>query len=121
NSFYIRPLYNYFTRSGISFETDIDIDTRFQDAANGRKTYAFLTPTSGGGTPGSSGSRGSMAWIGTDDERKNDLYSVALGGRHERASSLLTYDLYYAYTKRVISSDLELNMLMEPDDSWMVF
>ncbi|OAM90107.1 TonB-dependent receptor [Termitidicoccus mucosus] len=121
NSFYIRPLYSYYTRNGITFETDIDIDTRFQDEADGRKTYAELTPTSGRGTPGSSGSRGSMGWIGTDDERKNNLYSVAFGGRHERASSLLTYDLYYAYTKRVISSDLELNMLMEPDDSWMVF
>src|SRR5690606_15493445 len=43
NSFYIRPLYSRFHRSGITFETDIDIDTRFQDQVGGRKTYAELT------------------------------------------------------------------------------
>jgi TonB-dependent receptor len=121
NSFYIRPLFSHFTRNGITFETDIDVDTRFQDAVGGRKTYAELTPTYGRGTPGNSGSRGSMGWIGTDDERENDLYSVAIGGRHERDASLLTYDFYYSRSKQTISSDLELNMLMEPDDPWMLW
>ncbi len=121
NSFYVRPLFSHFDRRGIKFETDIDIDTRFQDAVGGRKTYAELTPTYGRGTPGNSGSRGSMGWIGTDDERKNDLYAVSAGGRHERDSSVLTYDVYYSRSKQTVLSDLELNMLMEPDDPWMLF
>ena len=121
NSFYFRPLYSHFDRNGIKFETDIDIDTRFQDAVGGRKTYAELTPTYGRGTPGNGGSRGSMGWIGTDDERENDLYSFAFGGRHERESSLLTYDLYYSRSKQTVLSDLELNMLMEPTSPWMLF
>ncbi|WP_073973533.1 TonB-dependent receptor plug domain-containing protein [Erythrobacter donghaensis] len=52
NSFYLRGLYSHTDRSNDVFETDIDIDTRFQDAVGGRKTYALLTPTSGRGTPG---------------------------------------------------------------------
>jgi len=119
NSFYVRPTYGYFNRNGIAFETDIDIDTRFQDAVGGRKTYSLLTPTSGRGTTGNSGSRGSMGWIGTDDHRKNTLYSVAAGGRHERADTVFTYDFVGARTKERILSDLELNMVMEPTNPWM--
>ncbi|MGH7955878.1 MAG: TonB-dependent receptor [Opitutaceae bacterium] len=120
NSFYVRPLYSRFDRKGITFETDMDIDTRFQDAVGGRKTYAFLTADSGRATPGSAGSRGSRGWIGTDDDQENDLYSVAFGGRHEKGDSLLTYDLYYSRAELVVSNDTELNMLMEPTNPWIV-
>jgi len=121
NSFYFRPLYSFADRKGIKFETDIDIDTRFQNAVGGRKTYALLTPTQGRGTPGSSGSRGSRGWIGTDEDAENELYGFSFGGRHERAASLLTYDVYYSRSENTVSNDTELNFLMEPTSPWFLF
>jgi TonB-dependent receptor len=120
NSFYVRPLYSHFDRAGTTFETDMDIDTRFQDQVGGRKTYAFLTHDSGGAAPGNNGSRGSRGWIGTDEDNKNDLYSVAFGGRHEKPGSLLTYDFFYSWSKQVVAAANELNTLMEPTDPWIV-
>jgi len=121
NSYYVRLMYSEAERHGVAYETDIDIDTRFQDAVGGRKTYAELTPTHGRGTPGSSGSRGSRGWIGTDDRRENQLYTINFGGRHERPDALLTYDVFYSRNRENIVSDNELNFLMEPDDPWLVF
>ncbi|WP_168355851.1 TonB-dependent receptor [Sphingomonas gei] len=121
NSFYTRFLYSNANRHGVKYETDIDIDTRFQDAVGGRKTYAELTPDYGRGTTGSSGSRGSRGWIGTEDDRKTDLYSINLGGRHESPNSLLTYDLFYSRNKQTTTNDNELNFVMEPDDPWLQF
>jgi TonB-dependent receptor len=126
NSFYIRPTYTFADRKGTKFETDIDIDTRFQDEVGGRKTYAYLTADSGGGIAGttgasSTGSRGFRGWIGTDDIQDTRLYSVSFGGRHERGPSLLTYDLYYSYNKVNVTSDFEFNTVMRPDNPWPVF
>ncbi len=126
NSFYIRPSYSFSKRSGTTFETDIDVDTRFQDELGGRKTYAFLTPTSGQGIAGtngssSNGSRGFRGWIGTDDIQDTDLYSIAVGGRHEQGPSLLTYDLFYSYNKVKVISDFEFNNVMRPDSPWFEF
>jgi TonB-dependent receptor len=121
NSYYLRLFYSDAERHGIAYETDIDIDTRFQDAVGGRKTYAELTPNHGRGTPGDDGSQASRGWIGTEDERQSDLYSVNFGGRHEAPNSLLTYDLFYSRNRENIVSDNELNFLMEPDDPWLGF
>lgn len=121
NSYYLRGFYSNADRRGVAYETDIDIDTRFQDRIDGRKTYSELTPTTGRGTPGDDGSRASRGWIGTEDDRKTELYSINAGGRHESASSLLTYDLFYSRSKQKISDDNELNFLMEPDDPWLEF
>ncbi len=113
NSFYFRPSYSYFERKGESFETDQDIDTRFQNRDGGRKTYAFLNETSGGGTDPSNadgGSRASYGWVGTIDNDENDLYSISTGGRHERADSLLTYDLFISKNKNVDTDSTEVNM-----------
>jgi TonB-dependent receptor len=121
NTFYFRPLFSHYDRHGVKFESDIDIDTRFQNDEDGRKTYAELTPNYGRGTSGDDGSRGSRGWIGTDDERENDLYSFAFGGRHERTNNVFNYDLYYARSRSVVTNDTELNMLMEPDDPWFLF
>ena len=121
NSFYLRGFYSQADRRGVKYETDIDIDTRFQDAIGGRKTYAELTPTYGRGTPGSSGSRGSRGWIGTEDDRETELYSINFGGRHEGTGSLLTYDLFYSQSQQTVTNDNELNFVMEPDDPWLVF
>lgn len=121
NSFYLRLFASDAERHGTAYETDIDIDTRFQDGFGGRKTYAELTPDHGRGTGGSNGSRGSRGWIGTEDERQNDLYSINFGGRHEAPNSLLTYDAFYSRNEEKIVSDNELNFLMEPTSPWLVF
>jgi len=120
DSFYLRPTFSHFDRNGVKYETDVDIDTRFQNQAGGRKTYAELTPTYGLGTPGDSGSRSSRGWIGTHDDLDNDLYALNFGGRHERDATLLTYDLYYSKNKQRLNDGTELNMLMEPDEPWFV-
>jgi TonB-dependent receptor len=121
NSFYARFFYSNADRNGTKYETDIDIDTAFEDAADGSKTYAELTPTSGRGTPGDDGSQGSRGWIGTDDDRKTEVYSINLGGRHESPNSLLTYDLFYSRNEERITADNELNFVTEPDDPWLLF
>ncbi|MDX3899354.1 MAG: TonB-dependent receptor [Sphingobium sp.] len=121
NSFYARFFYSNADRHGVKYETDVDIDTQFQDAVDGSKTYAELTPSSGRGTPGDDGSQGSRGWIGTEDDRKTELYSINLGGRHESPNSLLTYDLFYSRNKQKTTNDNELNFLMEPDDPWLLF
>ncbi|MDQ8204136.1 TonB-dependent receptor [Pelagicoccus sp. SDUM812003] len=118
NSFYFRPMISQYERSGVKYETDIDIDTEFDNDADGSKTYAALTPTYGRGSEDSEASRG---WIGTLDDQDNDLYSVSMGGRHELESNLLTYDVYFSRNKAKINDDSELNMLMEPEDPWFIF
>jgi TonB-dependent receptor len=121
NSFYARGFYSNADRRGVKYETDIDIDTNFEDEPGGLKTYETLTPTSGRGTPGDDGSNGSRGWIGTEDDRATDLYSINVGGKHERPNSLLTYDLFYSRSKQRVTNDNELNFVMEPDDPWLVF
>ena len=121
SSVYLRGFYSNAQRKGVKHETDVDIDTRFQDRVGGRKTYAELTPDYGRGTPGDDGSRGSRGWIGTDEDRTNDLYSINFGGRHERPNSLLTFDFFYSKSKQTVASDTELNVLMEPTDPWLLF
>lgn len=117
NSFYVRPVYSYYKREGTTFETDIDIDTRYQSQPGGRRTYAYLTHDTGGasGNP----SQGSRGWIGTDDIADNNLYSINFGGRHERPDSLLTYDFFYSYSKLVVSADNELDLLMKPTNPYI--
>lgn len=121
NSFYARFFYSDAGGRGVKYETDIDIDTRFQDAVGGRKTYAALTPDYGRGTPGSSGSQGSRGWIGTENDQDSQLWSANLGGRHEWANSLLTYDFFYSRNKQVTTNDNELNFVMEPTSPYLLF
>jgi TonB-dependent receptor len=118
NSFYLRPLISFSERNGVKYETDIDIDTAFENAVGGDKTYAELTPNYGLGTENSEASRG---WIGTLDDNENDLYLLSLGGRHEFETNLLTYDVSYSQNKSTIFDDSEVNVLMEPDDPWFIF
>jgi TonB-dependent receptor len=113
NSFYFRPSFSRFDRTGSSFETDIDIDTRFQNRDGGRKTYEFLTDRTGQGTSPENydgGSRGSYGWIGTIDNSENELYIISTGGRHERADSLLTYGVFISKNENVDTDSTEVNM-----------
>lgn len=126
NTFYVRPVYSFYKRHGTTFETDQDIDTRYQaqmpSAATPapRRTYAFLNIDSGGATPGSAGSRGSRGWIGSDDIADNNLYSLNFGGRHEKPNSLLLYDFLYSYSKLRVLAANELNMLMQPTNPYFL-
>ncbi len=116
NSFFFRPYYSHYDQVSETYETDWDIDTRFQDEATGRKTYAFLSPdgSRGRGTPGTAGSRSTLGYIGTDDDSHNDIWSWTFGGRHERGTSLLTYDFNYATSTNVVSNFNEFNMRLDP-------
>jgi TonB-dependent receptor len=118
STFFVRPLFSAYNVGGVKFETDIDIDTAFENSAGGDKTYAVLTPTYGRGTQDSEASRG---WIGTLEDSENTLYSLALGGATELRTSKLSYGFASSRNKRTIKNDSELNMLMEPDDPWFVF
>ncbi len=119
NSYYIRPSFSRFDRQGIQYETDIDLDTAFDnDGDPDEKTYAVLTPSYGRGTENSEASRG---WIGTLENDFNELFAVSMGGRHEGGPGLLTYDVFVSKNKRTVIDDTELNMVMEPDDPWFVF
>lgn len=118
NSFYFRPLISFEETTSIPLETDIDIDTEFENDADGNKTYAELTPNYGRGTADSEASRG---WIGTLEDDENELYSLTVGGEHELSNSFLAYDVSYSSNERTINDDSELNMLMEPDDPWFIF
>ncbi|GAB1488236.1 TonB-dependent receptor [Opitutaceae bacterium] len=116
NSFYFRPLYSHYDQDSETFETDWDVDTRFQDEVGGRKTYAFLSSdgSRGGGTPGTNGSRSTLGYIGTDDKSYNDLYSFSIGGKHEVDSSTLSYDFHYSSSKFVREDFTEFNMRLDP-------
>lgn len=117
-TYFVRPLFSSYNVAGVKFETDVDIDTRFQNNTGGRKTYAELTPTYGRGTPNSQASRG---WIGTLEDTENALFSTAFGGANQFNRGTLTYGLSSSTNRRTINNNTELNMLMEPDDPWFVF
>jgi TonB-dependent receptor len=116
NSFYFRPYYSHYDQSSQTFETDWDIDTRFQDEATGRKTYAFLASdgSRGRGTPGANGSRSTLGYIGTDDDSHNDVWSWTLGGKHEQSTTTLTWDVNYATSTNVQPNFNEFNMRLDP-------
>ena len=116
NSFYFRPYYSHYDQISETYETDYDIDTRFQDEVGGRKTYAFLSPdgSRGRGTPGASGSRSTLGYIGTDDDSHNDVWSWTVGGKHELDTTTLVYDFNYATSTNVVSNFHEFNMRLDP-------
>ncbi len=116
NSFYFRPYYSHYDQTSQTYETDWDIDTRFQDEATGRKTYASLSAdgSRGRGTPGANGSRSTLGYIGTLDDSHNDLWSWAFGGRHERDTMLVTYALNYSTSTNVLPNFNEFNMRLDP-------
>jgi TonB-dependent receptor len=97
HSFYFRPLYSHTFISAHKFTTRALVDTRMQDIANGRKTMEFITYERGRGTAGPNGSRGEFRYQLVEEDRTNDLYSFAGGGKHELGSSTITYDLFYSY------------------------
>ena len=118
-SFFLRPYYSHYDQTSETFETDWDLDTRFQNTATGRKTYAFLAPdgSRGRGTPGTSTTTSSfstLGYIGTIDRSHNDLWSWAAGGRHEMDAATLTFAANYSTSTNVLPEFNEFNMRLDP-------
>lgn len=97
NTFYLRPLHSHQDIDAQRFTSRPYIDTRFQDAINGRKTFEFLGDMVGRGTAGPNGSRGELRLSAEESDTAFNVYAVSGGGRHEMGRSTLNYDLYYKY------------------------
>ncbi|MSU48183.1 MAG: TonB-dependent receptor [Opitutus sp.] len=116
NSFYFRPGWSHYDQNSQTYETDWDVDTQFANTPTGPKTYAFLSPdgSRGGGTPGPTGSRSTLGFIGTDDNSHNDLWTWTAGGRHELGATLFNYDLSHSTTTFVRPNFTEFNFRNDP-------
>jgi TonB-dependent receptor len=97
NTFYFRPLHSHQNIDASRYLSRPYVDTRFQDAINGRKTFEFLRFGQGRGTAGVNGSRGEIRYSAEESETDFNVYSFGAGGRHEKADSTLNYDLFYKY------------------------
>ena len=107
NTFYFRPLHSHQNIDASRYLSRAHVDTRFQDAINGRKTFEFLRFHEGRGTTGTNGSRGEIRYSAEESFTDFNIYAFSAGGRHEMANSTLTYDTYYKYqhSYRDIDSD----------------
>jgi TonB-dependent receptor len=97
NIFYFRPIHSHQNIDASRYLSRPYIDTRFQDAINGRKTFEFLEFGRGRGSAGANGSRGELRISAEESQTDFNVYSFSAGGRHERGSSTLNYDFYYKY------------------------
>ena len=116
NTFYFRPYWSHYDANSRTYETDWDVDKRFQDAVGGRKTYGFLSPdgSRGRGTTGATGSQASVGYIGTTANEHNDTWNWAAGAKHERDTLTITYDLFYSTTTYVRPNFTEFNVVNQP-------
>lgn len=116
NTFYFRPYWSHYDANSRTYETDWDVDKRFQDTAGGRKTYGFLAPdgSRGRGTTGAAGSQASIGYIGTTANEHNDTWNWAAGAKHVRDTFTLTYDLFYSTTTYVRPNFTEFNVVNQP-------
>ncbi|MBI5689899.1 MAG: TonB-dependent receptor [Verrucomicrobia bacterium] len=97
NTFYFRPLHSHQDIDASRYLSRPYVDTRFQDAINGRKTFEWLRYGEGRGTAGTNGSRGEIRYSAEESNTDFNIYSFATGGRHEVGSSTLNYDYFYRY------------------------
>lgn len=97
HTFYFRPLHSHQNIDASRYLSRPYIDTRFQDAINGRKTMEFLGDMVGRGTPGANGSRGEIRYSAEESDTDFNLYSFAAGGKHEMGATTLSYDGFYKY------------------------
>lgn len=105
NTFYFRPLHSHTEIESSRYLSRPYIDTRFQDAINGRKTFEFLRFGQGRGTAGANGSRGEIRYSAEESENHTNLYSFAAGGRHEAGTGTLNYDVFYRHVHYVRTLD----------------
>lgn len=107
HTFYLKPMVTYTGVDSSRYLSRPYIDTRFQDAINGRKTFEFLEFGRGRGTAGTNGSRGQIRYSAEENENYTNIYAFSAGGRHEVGPSTLNYDVFYRHTHyaRTVDSD----------------
>ncbi|MBL9188030.1 MAG: TonB-dependent receptor [Opitutaceae bacterium] len=107
HTFYFKPLHSRTAVDASRYLSRPYIDTRFQDAINGRKTFEFLEFGRGRGTAGANGSRGEIRYSAEESETHTNVYAFSAGGRSELGSSTLNYDVFYRHTHyaRTLDSD----------------
>ncbi len=98
-TFYFRPSYSRYERVTTRYVTRAYMDERHQDEINGRKVWGVLEENYGRTTTGPNGSRGNYRFQAQEADTWNDLYTFAAGGKHELASSTLTYDFFYSISE----------------------
>ncbi len=105
HTFYFKPLHSRTAVDASRYLSRPYIDTRFQDAINGRKTFEFLESGRGRGTAGANGSRGEIRYSAEESETHTNVYAFSTGGRHELGSSTINYDAFYRHTHYVRTLD----------------
>ncbi|MBI4625050.1 MAG: TonB-dependent receptor [Verrucomicrobia bacterium] len=105
HTFYFKPLHSHTEVDASRYLSRPYIDTRFQDAINGRKTFEFLEFGRGRGTAGPNGSRGEIRYSAEESETHTNVYAFSTGGRHELGSSTINYDAFFRHTHYVRTLD----------------
>lgn len=118
-SFYARGFYSKTERSNDVFETDINIDREFDNEPGGN-TYDLLTPTMGRGSPVPGESEADIGWIGTEQDRETDLYTLNFGSLYETPDRMFSFDVFYSRSEEQ-RSETELNMVTDGGDTFFQF
>jgi TonB-dependent receptor len=107
HTFYFKPLHSHTEVDASRYLSRPYIDTRFQDAINGRKTFEFLTETRGRGQAGPNGSRGEIRYSAEESETHTNVYAFSVGGKSDlpSSSSTLNYDAFFRHTHYVRTLD----------------
>lgn len=105
HSFYFKPLFSHTEIDSSRYLSRPYVDTRFQDAINGRKTFEFLRTGQGRGIAGTNGTRGEIRYSAEENENNTNIYAFSLGGKHELGASTLNYDVYFRHTYYVRTLD----------------
>ena len=105
HTFYFKPLHSHTEVESSRYTSRPFIDTRFQDALTGRKTFEFLSFHQGRGTAGPNGSRGEIRYSAEESDTHTNVYAFSVGGKSEFESSTLNYDAFYRHTHYVRTLD----------------
>ncbi len=105
HTFYFKPLHSHTAVDSSRYLSRPYIDTRFQDASNGRKTFEFLAFGRGRGTAGVNGSRGEIRYSAEESNTHTNVYAFSTGGRHELGALTINYDTFFRHTHYVRTLD----------------
>jgi len=105
HTFYFKPLHSHSEVDSSRYLSRPYIDTRSQDALNGRKTFEFLAFGRGRGTAGPNGSRGEIRYSAEESNTHTNVYAFSTGGRHELGKTTVNYDAFFRHTHYVRSLD----------------
>ncbi len=105
HTFYFKPLHSHSEVDSSRYLSRPYIDTRFQDALNGRKTFEFLRTGQGRGIAGANGTRGEIRYSAEENSNRTDIYAFSAGGKHELGATTVNYDAFYRYTHYVRTLD----------------